>query len=307
MIEQKKEKGKDMNKRKLKFALFGNIYQAKKSAYVQQVLDVLSSYQADIYIESEFYHYISGTLKLDTSKCHIFFGRDFETDIAISMGGDGTFLHAASSVGDKNIPILGINTGRLGFIADISPNEIKAMFDAIYSNDYLIEERTIIQIENQTHPLDGYPYALNEVAVLKHDNSSMISVKTFINGDLLTTYLADGIIICTPTGSTGYSLSVGGPIMVPRSSTFALTAIAPHSLNVRPIVFCDDVEVTLVIESRSRQFLVAIDGRSESCRDKSILKLKKAPYTLKLIKNKKRKFFNTLREKMMWGADQRQD
>ena len=221
------------------------------------------------------------------------------------MGGDGTFLKAASRIGNKDIPIVGINTGRLGFLADIMPEEIESAFERIVQGDFHVEERNLLQISSQPDKLKGYPFALNEVSVLKRDSSSMISIHTSVNGQFLTTYQADGLIVATPTGSTAYSLSVGGPIMVPQSGILSLTPVAPHSLNMRPVVIRDDCEITLDIESRSHNFLVSVDGRSESMHEGTRLTLRRAPYTFKLVQQKGHSFFTTLREKMMWGADRR--
>ena len=235
----------------------------------------------------------------------LFDGDDFQADMVISLGGDGTFLKAASRVGAKGVPILGINTGRLGFLADISPEEMEETLDEIYNNHYKIEERSVLQLHCNNERLMQSPYALNEIAVLKRDSSSMISIHTAINGAPLTTYQADGLIIATPTGSTAYSLSVGGPIIVPHSKTIAITPVAPHSLNMRPIVICDDWEITLDVESRSHNFLVAIDGRSESCKENTRLSISRANYSIKVVKRFNHIFFDTLRTKMMWGADVR--
>ena len=235
----------------------------------------------------------------------VFQGNNFNADMAISIGGDGTFLKAASIVGKKEIPILGINTGRLGFLADITPEEMEEAFDEIYHGQYQAEARRVLQVESNKQPLKGYPYGLNEIAVLKRDSSSMISIQAYINGNPLNRYQADGLIISTPTGSTGYSLSVGGPILVPQSGTIAITAVAPHSLNARPIVIRDDWEITLDVESRSHNFLVAIDGRSETCKEGTRLTIRKADYTVKIVKRCGHTFFNTLRDKIMWGADSR--
>lgn len=235
----------------------------------------------------------------------VFQGNNFNADMAISIGGDGTFLKAASIVGKKEIPILGINTGRLGFLADITPEEMEEAFDEIYHGQYQAEARRVLQVESNKQPLKGYPYGLNEIAVLKRDSSSMISIQAYINGNPLNRYQADGLIISTPTGSTGYSLSVGGPILVPQSGTIAITAVAPHSLNARPIVIRDDWEITLDVESRSHNFLVAIDGRSETCKEGTRLTIRKANYTVKIVKRCGHTFFNTLRDKIMWGADSR--
>ena len=246
--------------------LFGNTYQAKKSAHVERLLSILSQHNAEVHICREFYQFLTNDLKISIRHAGVFDGNNFEADMILSIGGDGTFLKAASRVGKKNIPILGINTGRLGFLADISPEEMEETFDEIYNNHYKVEERSVLQLRCDDERLMQSPYALNEIAVLKRDSSSMISIHAAINGAPLTTYQADGLVISTPTGSTAYSLSVGGPVIVPHSKTIAITPVAPHSLNVRPIVICDDWEITLDVESRSHNFLVAIDGRSESCK-----------------------------------------
>jgi NAD+ kinase len=294
-----------MTSRKLRFAIFGNTYQPKKSVSILKILACLSQRKADVCIEREFHDFLMNTQHVGVEVNKIFDGSDFEADFVISMGGDGTFLRAASMVGDKQIPILGINMGRLGFLADISASEIEHIIDAIYEGDYSIETRAAISVETEGTPLEGYCCALNDVAVLKRDNASMISIRVTVNGDYLTTYQADGLVISTPTGSTAYSLSVGGPIIVPGTCVFSMTAVAPHSLNIRPIVIPDNVEICLTVESRSHNFLVALDGRSENCSEGTRLTLRKAPYKVKVVKRTGQRYFHTLREKMMWGADQR--
>jgi NAD+ kinase len=294
-----------MASRKLRFAIFGNTYQPKKSASIQTLLAALAGRQADVVVEREFYDFMTRGLHLSLGDVLVADGSDFEADFVISMGGDGTFLRAASMVGDKQIPILGINTGRLGFLADVNAQEIAHTIQALYEGDYTVDTRAVIQVETEGQPLQGYDCALNDVAILKRDNASMITIHTTINGDYLTTYQADGLILSTPTGSTAYSLSNGGPIIVPGTHVFALTAVAPHSLNVRPIVVSEDSEITLTIESRTHNFLVALDGRSEKLSDTTRLTLRKAPYRVKVIKRAGTKYFHTLREKLMWGADQR--
>lgn len=293
---------------KVKFALFGNIHQPKKSSSVVQLVSVLKEYEAELYVDATFYKYLTQEQGIDIKATNIFEGEDFNADIAISMGGDGTFLATAARIRDKNIPILGINTGRLGFLADITPEEIKECISDLYSHTYRIDERSVIEVqtEGNASSLQGYPFALNEVAVLKRDNSSMISIRVEVDGEFLATYQADGLIINTPTGSTGYALSVGGPIIVPQSGTFCITPVASHSLNARPITLRDQVELTLMVESRNHNFLVAIDGRSEACSDTTKLILRRASYNIKVIQRKNHSFYSTLREKLMWGADPRE-
>ena len=288
----------------MKFALFGNVFQSKKSAAIQQVLSTLADFGAEVFIDQEYYDFLCGNLHIVPNAVKVFSDDDFDADSVISMGGDGTFLKAASRVGDKCIPIVGINMGRLGFLADVRPDEIEQCLSALYQGNCTIEEREVLQVS-----ADGVYVAeccaLNDIAILKRDNASMISIRTSINGEYLTTFQADGLIVSTPTGSTAYSLSNGGPIIVPGTKVFVLTAVAPHSLNVRPIVIPDDSEVTLTVESRSHNFLVAIDGRSEKFGEGTSLTLRKAPHNVRVVKRLGNSYFPTLRDKMMWGADVR--
>jgi NAD+ kinase len=291
----------------MKFAIFGNIFQSQKSVYAQKLIELLKRMNAEVVIEKQYFEFLKNNgLAEVVADIQTFTIDNINADMVISIGGDGTFLQAASKVGSKEIPILGINVGRLGFLADISPDEMEDTFREIYDHNYTVEERSVLQLISDEQILQIEPYALNEIAVMKHDSSSMISIYTTINGAYLHTYQADGLILATPTGSTAYSLSVGGPIIVPHSETIAITPIAPHSLNVRPIVIRDDWEVALKIESRSHHFLVSVDGRSVSCKDGIQLTIRRAPHTVKVVKRYNHVFFNTLRQKMMWGADGRQ-
>lgn len=294
-----------MASRKMKFALFGNIYQSRKSANITKIMECLAEREAEVLVESQFYDYLIATGRIEPGSVGVFEDGDFTADFVISMGGDGTLLRAAGHVGGKNIPILGINMGRLGFLADIVPCEIEGAISSLYDGNYAIEEHTVIQAEADGRPLAGASTALNDIAVLKRDNASMITIHAEVNGEYLVTYQADGLIVCTPTGSTAYSLSNGGPIMVPRTGTICLTPVAPHSLNIRPIVIPDDTTVTLTVESRSHNFLIAVDGQSEKCAENTRLTIHKAPYSIKIVKRSSQRYFTTLREKMMWGADSR--
>jgi NAD+ kinase len=195
--------------------------------------------------------------------------------------------------------------GRLGFLADILPSEIEETLDNIFNGNYSIEQHTVIEVEADGAKIEGSPYALNDVAILKRDSASMISVRTYINDEFLVNYQADGLVISTPTGSTAYNLSNGGPIIVPRSSSLCLTPVAPHSLNIRPIVINDTSVITMDVESRSHSFLVAIDGRSEKMVEGTKITIRKAPFVIKIVKQNNRRYFSSLREKLMWGADNR--
>ena len=294
-----------MTQRRLRFALFGNIYQTKKSASIQKVLSSIANYDAELYVDEEYYKFLTVDQRLEVNANKVFNGDYFDADFAVSMGGDGTFLKTAARVGGKDIPILGVNMGRLGFLADISPSDIESCLAALYRDGYTTESRVIIEVLADGKPLGDYSCALNDVAILKRDTASMISIRTSINGDYLTTYQADGLVVSTPTGSTAYSLSNGGPIIVPGTHVFSMTAVAPHSLNIRPIVIPDSSVIELGVESRSHSFLVAIDGRSEKCKEGTRITLRRAPYNIKGVKRHDHRYFNTLREKMMWGADAR--
>ena len=292
--------------RPLTFAIFGNAYQQSKSAAIQQVLQCLQAHGATIRIEEAYHRFLLGTGLLDSRHgMETFSGQDFEADFAVSMGGDGTLLKTAAQVRDRQIPIVGINMGRLGFLADVGAEDVQTTIDGLYQGDYKVEERSVIHVETNGERIDDYAYALNDVAILKRDTASMISIRTTINGEHLTTYQADGLIVSTPTGSTAYSLSNGGPIIVPQTGVLLMTAVAPHSLNVRPIVIPDSTEIELTVSSRSHTFLVAIDGRSSKLPEGTTLRLTRAPYTVKLVKRNGSRYFSTLREKMMWGADGR--
>ena len=289
----------------MKFAIIGNNYQSKKSSTAERLIHLLHQHEAQICMDREFYLFLTKEQRFNLPDIELFDGTDFTADIIVSLGGDGTFLKAASRAVKKAIPILGINTGRLGFLADVQADEMEDMIDEIYANHYKIEERAMLHLSSNDERLNAEPYALNEIALLKHDSSSMISICASVNGQHLNTYQADGLIIATPTGSTAYSLSVGGPIIVPHSQTMTLTPVAPHSLTCRPIVICDEWEVQLEVESRSHNFLVSIDGHSFSCDEQTRLRITKADQRLRMVKRFNHHFFDTLRRKMMWGADSR--
>lgn len=295
-----------MAERKLSFAVFGNASKAFDSHQITEILGYLGAHEADVYIEQNFYNSLQKELKKSISIAGVFEGVNFDVDYVISLGGDGTFLKAASKVGPKQIPIIGVNMGRLGFLANVAPEEIKDVLDNVFEGQFEIEERAVIQLEADGKALENYPFALNDIAILKRDNAAMISIKASVNGEFLVTYLADGLVISTPTGSTAYSLSVGGPIIVPQSGILSMTPVAPHSLNIRPIVISDEAEIKLEVKSRSHNFLAAVDGRSEKLSEGVTLKIRKAPHKVRIVKVYGQRFFSTLREKLMWGADTRQ-
>ncbi len=290
--------------KKLRFAIFGNEFQAKKSASIQKVFSVLSDRGAEIQIDRSFLDFLNNE-HIDAGKAVPFDGDDFDADFIISMGGDGTFLKAANRVGKKGIPLIGVNIGRLGFLSDIMPSEIEHTVDALYDGNYKLQDHAVITAEINTPDGKVSSDALNDIAILKRDTASMITISVTIGDEYLVTYQADGLIVSTPTGSTAYSLSNGGPIMVPTTDTLCLTPVAPHSLNIRPIVIDGNSVITLNVESRSHNFLVAVDGRSSTFSEGSKVTVRKADHTIKVVKLQDKRYYSTLREKMMWGADVR--
>ena len=289
----------------MRFALFGNTYETCKSVHAEQLFAILSNYGDEVYVDREFYRFLREAQCLAFEPAGIIDDLgDLSIDMAISLGGDGTFLKAARCVGATGIPIVGINTGRLGFLADVSADEMERFFAQLHEGHYTVRERSLLELiigGDTEHP----SYALNEITISKHDSSSMIAVHTTVGGEHLATYMGDGLIIATPTGSTAYSLSAGGPIIYPQSDVFVLTAVAPHSLGVRPIVIADDKTIELNIESRSGSFLVAVDGISQSYPEHTTITLRKASHTIRVVKQEGNTFFHTLQKKMMWGSDPR--
>jgi NAD+ kinase len=286
----------------MKIALLGSFFQEEKQ--IKKIFRILSDHQVDICIENDFKDYLFSNFNIETD-VSVFVNDNFDADFIFSIGGDGTFLKTVATTGYKNIPILGINTGRLGFLADINEENLEDTLLELLAGQYRIEERTQLELSSQEDFFNGRNLALNEIAILKQDTASMITVHASINNEYLASYQADGLIISTPTGSTAYSLSVGGPIMSPSSNSFIIAAIAPHSLNSRPLVIEDNSTLTLEIESRNRNFLISLDGRSEVMSSCSLLTVKKANTKIKLVKRVGHTFYGTLREKLMWGTDPR--
>lgn len=290
----------------MRFALFGNIHETGKSVHAEQLFRILSHYADEVYVDADFNRFLREEHSFSFEPAGII--NDLtaqDVDMAISLGGDGTFLKAARCVGDTGIPIVGINTGRLGFLADVSADEMEYFFAMLHQGRYVVRERSLLHLTTDGAPSQPI-YALNEIAVSKHDSSSMLAIHTAVDGERLTTYMADGLLIATPTGSTAYSLSAGGPIIHPQADVFVLTAVSPHSLNVRPIVIADDKTIDLHIESRSGSFLVAADGISRNLPETTRLTIQKADYTIRVVKQEGSTFFQTLQKKMLWGTDPRE-
>ena len=289
----------------MRIGVFGSECKKEILSVIKDLFEKLNSLKTEVYIQSSYYDYLKSTFDYSPEKSGIIINELPDLDIALSVGGDGTFLRTVLQINKQNVPILGINIGRLGFLADIGRNQIDETLNELLHGDYKVEERSLLQISADDPFLSGYNYALNEIAILKRETSSMITVHTLLNNEYLTSYRADGLVIATPTGSTAYSMSANGPILLPQNRNFILTPVAPHSLNVRPIVIPDDFTITLNVESRTNSFVVSLDGRSEDMPVGVSLKISKADFKTQIIKRIGHTFYQTLREKLMWGADMR--
>ena len=287
----------------MKFAIFGNKHQTKKSKSIEKLFDTISSHNDTFAIDGPFYEFLKSEGISVPEPEEIIDGNSFTADIAISFGGDGTLLRTASRVGNRRIPILGINAGRLGFLTTTSNDNLEYVFDKIHAGEDLVEELGLIEAITDGTELKSYPFALNEIAIMKHDSSSMMTIEATLNGCEKIIYRADGLIVAAPSGSTGYSLSVGGPIITPDANVLTLTPIASHSLNARPIVISDSTTIGIKVNSRSHNFLIAIDGRNESCNDTTTITVRKASYKQLVIRRVGHSFIHNLQEKLMWGAD----
>lgn len=285
----------------MKIAIFGKPFDPEKQATAKRLLDIFKKYPIEIVLDNDLREILE-QMNADIPYAS-FSGYDFDADMALSLGGDGTFLKTAERVGKKEIPILGINLGRMGFLADVQEEEAEAAIGDIAAGRYATEKRSLLHVTEGSQA--AWPYALNEAAILKLDTSSMLAVHAYLNGAFLNTYQADGLLVSTPTGSTGYSLSAGGPIVAPQAASFVLTPVAPHSLTMRPLVIDDNDEIRLVTESRNGHFLVSLDGRSEELNSGDSITLRKAPFAIHVVKHNGRLFADTLRKKLMWGADLR--
>ena len=292
----------------MQILVFGNKYKLKFIDSVKNLFFNLKERGTTILFDKEFADQINKSELLDISTFDTF-DNDFTGDIAISLGGDGTLLATANRIGNRQIPILGINLGRLGFLTDVQAHELDNLDDIILNHKYRIENRMVLRAEiNSSHPDHHSPlidFSLNEIAVLKQDLSSMISINVALNREPLHTYQADGLLVATPTGSTAYSLSVGGPIMMPENHNLIIAPVASHSLNVRPLIIPDDWRIDLKVASRSHSFLASIDGRSITMPDSTTISISKADYTVRIIRLEGHSFLNTLKTKLMWGADVR--
>ncbi len=291
----------------MRIALFGRPFEVTKTKYIQHLVQKLEQENVSITIENQFFDFLEEIITF-TSNVNSFDSHEElreQADILLSIGGDGTLLNTITLVRDSGIPVLGINTGRLGFISSISTDEIDYAITQLIKGEYSIQERTLLQLDSENSLFGDTNIALNEVTVLKKDTSSMIKIHTYLDGEFLNSYWADGLIISSPTGSTGYSLSCGGPIMLPGTNNFIISPIAPHNLNVRPLVVSDKTEIKLKVDERDELALVALDSRSRAIDPSLELTIRKANFKIKLIRLREQTFVQTIREKLMWGKDKR--
>jgi len=292
----------------MKIAVYGRLVQKDALPYVQQLFDLLTEKKIRFFIHENYYPHLVNRIRF-SQEPELFNEKNKELiksiDYMVSVGGDGTLLDTVTIVKDTNIPILGINIGRLGFLASIGKDEISASIAALETGTYTSDERTLVHLDSNIDLFNGGNYALNEFTIHKKDSSAMITIHTYINGEFMMSYWADGLIVATPTGSTGYSLSCGGPIIFPASGNFVITPVAPHNLNIRPIVVSDESVISFEIEGRSDHFLVTLDSRFVTVDASVQLAVRKENFTVRLLRFQEQNFLDTLRNKLGLGYDQR--
>lgn len=291
----------------MKVAIYSRVLEESQQKDVQLFFDELEKQKIQPVIFLPFFEQIKNVLHLPSSVTTFHFSEDLteEIEFIISLGGDGTLLDTVTLVRNKNIPIMGINFGRLGFLASIGRDEVKIAVAALVKRTMVIDKRTMIHLDANL-PLFGHvPYALNEFAIHKRDTAPMVKIHTYLNGEFLNTYWSDGLIVSTPTGSTGYSLSCNGPVVFPESGSFVITPVAPHNLNVRPIVVPDENVISFEVESRADQIICALDSRREIVSKDVQLAVRKESFLLSLLRLSENNFLQTLRNKLTWGLDKR--
>ena len=291
----------------MKIGIYGRLFDDSFIPHIQELFDQLDIPDVSLTIFEPFHSYLTPRIKINKD-CTLFNSHkeiNGKIDCLFSIGGDGTLLDTIKLIRNTFIPVLGINTGRLGFLANISKEEIKSAVEDVIARKYSLENRSLLCLQSDVKLFGELNYALNELTIHKKDSSSMITIHTYIDNEYLNSYWADGLIVATPTGSTAYSLSCGGPILAPNSENFVITPIAPHNLNVRPIVVPDNVKIRLKVEGRGREYLVTLDSRSTTIDSAFELTVKKSSFEMSLIQLEGQNFFSTIRNKMLWGLDRR--
>jgi len=291
----------------MRIAVFGRNINPVFHESLKRLFDILHLHHVDVTVYRPFGEYIRESLQLRIKELTEFSAHNElkNVDYFFSIGGDGAFLEAISLVRDSNIPMVGINSGRLGFLADVAQKDLESALARFFEKKYHLQSRSLIRLENNLGLFTEFPYALNEFTVHKQDTSQMITVHVEVGNDYLNSYWADGLIISTPTGSTAYSLSVGGPIITPTAANFIIAPIAPHNLAIRPVVIPDSEEIKLTVEGRGERYMASLDSRSDAFGSNVELKIRKADFTIKVLQFDNQSFYETLRNKLMWGLDKR--
>ena len=292
----------------MKVAIFGQSFPENDTNAVIELLDELKKIKAQVAIEEDFFNLIKKTHSIDKYNTYnINNGLNNSFDLFVSFGGDGTMLRAITYVKKLDIPIVGVNTGRLGFLSTFKKVDVRKVVTEFIAGSFSIQERSLVEIslEDNVAEFDDLNFALNEITISRKDTTSMITIETYLNGEYLTSYWADGLIVSTPTGSTGYSLSCGGPVIEPSTKSFVLTPIAPHNLNARPFVISDDTEIRLKVYGREENHLVSLDSRIITIPNEKEIVVKKSNFMIKMVEYKSESFLKTLRNKMLWGEDKR--
>jgi NAD+ kinase len=288
----------------MRIAIHGRDAHQKSTQFIESVIEYLTKQGVEVTMSDKFLQTFHSpqvrSLKIKS------FGHDVnlsKVNFFLSIGGDGTLLESVTYVGKSGVPILGINTGRLGFLATISREGVRSAIDNLLEGNFNTDERTLLHLTSDPKLFEGIPFALNDLTIMKKDSSSMITVHVFVDGELLNSYWADGVIVATPTGSTGYSLSCGGPLIYPHSESLVITPVSPHNLAARPIVISENSEISFQIEGRSKKFLVSLDSRYESVSANVKLTVRKEKFKIKLVLLPGYTYFKTLRQKLNWGLD----
>ena len=293
----------------MKVGIYGQYYKGEAISYIEILLESLSIKNSKIVIEEKFYCLIKKSLtsNREYKTFNSYLDLDNSFDVLLTVGGDGTFLRAVTYVRDLNIPLLGINIGRLGFLATVQKEHISEAIDLLFTKQYKVNERSVLTVSTnkKNDDLSDINFALNGISVSRRNTTSMITVKTYLDDEYLTSYWADGLIVSTPTGSTGYSLSCGGPVITPSTKSLVLTPIAPHNLNARPLVIPDDTVIKLKVDSREKQSLLSLDSKITTVENNTEVLIQKASFTIKIMQLNKQTFLKTLREKLLWGEDKR--
>jgi len=291
----------------MKIAIYGRQFNSSVVPFLQHIFDCLAARQIETVIYDKFNQFIADKIKLNTASDTFSSAEDLkgQVDMLFSLGGDGTMLDTVTLIRDSNIPVLGINFGRLGFLASINKDDIEAAIESLIQKNYTLDKRSLLNIESAFNPFGSDNFALNDITFHKRDTSAMIIIHAYLNNEFLNSYWADGLIVATPTGSTAYSLSCGGPIVFPNSGNIVVTPIAPHNLNVRPIVLSDHNELSFEIEGRSSKYRLSCDSRTEVVDTSVKTVIRKANFQINLVRLNNENYLSTLRNKLLWGIDTR--